>query len=440
MRVVQTVYWSTSDATSFQGLLYKAPVLLAKIDDLRSNAAVKISFDPRYITVISACVIQGVMIGGFFAYGLFFAQLEEAFGWSRTLLSSANSVVVLVMGAAAIGVGRMNDNFGPRGIMIGAAIIYAVGWASLYWLAAPWQLFATFALCMGLGMSAHDVVTLSVIARCFAKRRGIMTGIVKVGTATGQILVPLAASLLIATYDWRIACLVIGAFALCALIAAALTVDAGLRHLPAHVTTTGSGVNADGIDFKTARRSRVFITLCVVQLCFFPTLITIPLHLPVHGIDLGLTTTGAATLLSTIGGASVVGRLFVGAATDAIGGRNAMLLSLTIITAALVLLNFASAPWALFVFACIYGIGHGGLFTVVSPTVAEYFGMRAHGSLFGIILFCGTLGAAFGPVAAGRAFDLNGSYSVAFWALTVAAGVALVLVATLPRSTTPTGR
>ena len=79
---------------------------------MRSNAAVKTSFDPRYVTVISACVIQAVMIGGFFAYGLIFTQLEETFGWSRTLLSTANSMVVLVMGAAAIGVGRVNDRFG----------------------------------------------------------------------------------------------------------------------------------------------------------------------------------------------------------------------------------------------------------------------------------------------------------------------------------------
>lgn len=374
------------------------------------------------------------MIGGFFAYGLIFTQLEETFGWSRTLLSTANSMVVLVMGAAAIGVGRVNDRFGPRGIIAVAAVIYALGWTSMYVLAAPWQLFAAFALLMGLGLSVHDVVTLSVVARCFARRRGIMTGVVKVGTAVGQILVPLATSLLIAAYDWRIACVMLGAFTLLALTGAALTIDVGLKHLPAHVLATQQRDNAKGVEFHSARKSRVFITLCVVQLCFFPTLITIPLHLPVHGSDLGLTPTGAATLLATVGGASVLGRLSIGAATDAIGGRNAMLLSLTILTGSLVFLNFATVPWMLFVFACIYGVGHGGLFTVVSPTLAEYFGMRAHGSLFGVILFCGTLGAAFGPIAAGRAFDVSGSYSIAFWALTIAAGIALVLVATLPRS------
>ena len=68
----------------------------------------------------------------------------------------------------------------------------------------------------------------------------------------------------------------------------------------------------------------------------------------------------------------------------------------------------------LFAAVAVYGFAHGGLFTVVSPTVAELFGTRAHGAIFGGIVFFGTLGAAFGPVLAGRIFDVTGSYEYAF--------------------------
>ena len=81
----------------------------------------------------------------------------------------------------------------------------------------------------------------------------------------------------------------------------------------------------------------------------------------------------------------------------------------------------------------MYGFAHGGLFTVVSPTVAEFFGTRAHGAIFGGIVFFGTIGAAVGPVVAGRIFDVTGSYDFAFGGLAAMGAVGLVLALTLPR-------
>jgi MFS family permease len=91
----------------------------------------------------------------------------------------------------------------------------------------------------------------------------------------------------------------------------------------------------------------------------------------------------------------------------------------------------AKETWMLFVFAAIYGFAHGGLFTVVSPTVAELFGISSHGLLFGFVLFSGTLGGAIGPLMAGRIFDLTGSYRMVFLILTAMAVVGFILITTL---------
>lgn len=85
----------------------------------------------------------------------------------------------------------------------------------------------------------------------------------------------------------------------------------------------------------------------------------------------------------------------------------------------------------LFAFAAIYGFAHGGLFTVMSPTVAELFGTGSHGLLFGIVLFSGTLGGAIGPLMTGGLFDLTGSYRLAFLILTAMAVVGFILVTLL---------
>lgn len=85
----------------------------------------------------------------------------------------------------------------------------------------------------------------------------------------------------------------------------------------------------------------------------------------------------------------------------------------------------------LFVFAVLYGFAHGGLFTVISPTVAELFGTGSHGALFGLIWFCGTLGGSMGPWLTGYLFDATGSYQEAFLILIAFGLMGLVLIGAL---------
>ena len=96
------------------------------------------------------------------------------------------------------------------------------------------------------------------------------------------------------------------------------------------------------------------------------------------------------------------------------------------------MLMVAGTYAALFAVVALYGFAHGGLFTVVSPTVAEYFGTRTHGAIFGGIYFFGTFGGAAGPIMGGWVFDVTGSYEVAFAVLALMGALALLLMASLP--------
>ncbi len=130
----------------------------------------------------------------------------------------------------------------------------------------------------------------------------------------------------------------------------------------------------------------------------------------------------------------MAGRLSVGALVDRIGGRRALILCFVPLIASLLAFLFISAPWVLFAAVAVYGFAHGGFFTVMSPTVAEYFGLQAHGAIFGLVLFFGTIGGAGGPILAGRIFDLTDSYAPAFTALAALATLGLALVLRLPSS------
>ena len=387
--------------------------------------------DARYLIVFGACLTQFTVIGLLFSFGIFFNVLQEEFGWSRTLLSSAVALAALVMGMLAVFAGRLSDRYGPTPVLAGAGLLFGAGYALISMVGEPWHLFVLFGLFIGVGMSTHDVATLSTIARWFARRRGMMTGIAKVGTATGQMVLPPLAAVLIAGLGWRGAALTLGVAAAVLLLVAAVSMRRPPPDRPAAPAAPASAPGRGG-GFAEIRRSRVFWTLCAAQFFFFPTLMTVPLHIAVHGMDFGMTRGVAATLLTVIGAASIAGRLTVGTLADRIGGRNAYVLCLVPLVTSLLILMVVDTYAPLFAVVALYGFGHGGLFTVVSPTVAEYFGTRTHGAIYGGIYFFGTIGGAAGPIMAGRVFDLTGSYEYAFSALALMGAGALLLMASLP--------
>lgn len=386
--------------------------------------------ETRYRVLFGACLTQFTVIGLLFSYGLFFKPLQDEFGWSRTFLSSASSLSFFMMGVLAILGGRMNDRYGPRIVLGISGVAYGTGFILLSQVSAPWQMFVIFGVFMALGLGTHDVVTLSTIARWFEKRRGIMSGVVKTGTALGQVTVPPLAAFLLLTYGWRQAFVLLGAGAIVLLIIAALS----MKRPPA-VLASAKGGFSEGHSFGEARSTRVFWSLCAIQFLFFPSMMTVPTHLAIHGTDLGMTAAKAAALLSVLGTTSIAGRLAVGTLSDRIGGKGAFLMCFVILLASLIAFMGVTTHGLLFVVVAFYGFGHGGLFTVVSPLVAEYYGMRAHGAIFGTILFFGTIGAAIGPIMAGWIFDVTGSYQIAFLVLAVLAALGLALVISLPGKT-----
>jgi len=395
-----------------------------------------------YNIVASGFGIQAIGIGTFIAFGVFFKPLLVDFGWSRATLSGAQSLALLIAGIFGILVGRLNDRLGPRVVMTVAGFFVGLGLLLMSGLNNLWQLYVFYGLIVGIGLSSIDVIALSTTARWFVRRRGMMTGIVKVGTGAGQLVMPLVASMLIAGYGWRTSYVIIGAVAMVLLI----SIGQFLRRDPARTgllpdgdsksQTATSKPAETGFDLHEAIRTRQFWTICLTFLATMFCLLMIMVHIVPHATDIGIASTIAAGILSAIGGISMVGRFVIGIAIDRIGNRPSMIICLILLILSLLWLQLARELWMFFLFAIVYGFGHGGLLTVVSPIVAEYFGIRSHGALFGVVLFSTMVGGAIGPVIAGHIFDTTGSYNLAFWICAAVGAVALVLILSL-RQITP---
>jgi MFS family permease len=391
-----------------------------------------------YNIVAAGFLIQGVCIGAMFTYGVFFKELQAEFGWSRAMISGASSLAFLIMGAGGMIAGTLNDRIGPKIIMVVSGISLGLGYIFMSRLAMPWQLYLLYGGLVGIGFSTHDVITLSTVARWFVKRRGMMSGLVKVGTGAGQFLLPIIAAALIALLGWRHAYLMIGIVSLAALVALAqlmkrdpreigLLPDGGHRY----DGNDQSRSEAHSLPLRAALRTRQFWTICIAEFTIFSCLLTTIIHITPHASDQGLQPASAAAVLSAIGGVSIMGRIVMGSANDKIGGKRSLIICFILLIGSLVWLQMADNAWMLFVFALIYGFAHGGFFTVMSPTVAEFFGTGSHGLLFGTVLFSGTIGGSVGPLLTGYIFDVTGSYRTAFITLTALALVGFLLITNL---------
>jgi MFS family permease len=399
---------------------------------------VKAKYFYGYNIVAASFVIQGMSIGSLVTYGVFFKEFQSEFGWSRTMISGASALNYLVTGLCGILAGRLNDKIGPKMVISATGITLGLAFLLMSLLQEPWQLYLVYGVLVGIGVSTTDIITLSAVARWFIKRRGMITGIVKMGTGFGQFAMPLLAAALISVYGWRHSYLSMAAANLVIILVAAQVLrrdPQGMGLLPngdSHENLAASERTAEsGVTLSVALKTRQFWIMCVAWFSVFFCLLTIIVHIVPHARDLGLSPATAAGVLSTIGGVSMLGRIVMGMVNDRIGGKGSLIVCFVVLLCGLVWLQVARTVWMLFLFAAIYGVAHGSFFTVVSPTIAELFGTLSHGVLFGIILFSGMVGGSVSPIMAGRIFDTTGSYQIAFIMLTGVAAIGLALITLL---------
>ena len=390
-----------------------------------------------YAIVFASFCLQILGLGMFNSFGVFINPLVSDFGWSRASLTGALSFVYVIAALVSIVLGRLNDRFGPRLIMTICGVVLGVGYLLMSRIWSIWSFYIFCCLFIGIGISGVDVVLLSTIARWFIIKRGLLTGIVKVGTGAGMFIMPLIINKLINYYGWRNTLIILGIIVLILffIVSQMLVRDPFIKGLaPDGDRDIKNRVKSHiekGISFKKAIGTRQFYTIAIVYTLFYTCSNTMMIHIVPHGLDLGLTGGDAAKVLSTLGAFSIFGRLLMGAAGDRVGNISAMFVCFIFLLSGLMWLQFSHNMWMLIIFAMIHGFAHGGVFSVISPILAELFGTVSHGLVFGITAFISSMGGFIGPVMAGYLFDRTGSYSAAFIVLAAMSFTGLITSLTL---------
>ena len=393
-------------------------------------------FSYGYIVVAAAFLIIAIMWGATYSFGVFFKPLLEEFGWTRAMTSGAFSLSLVLTGLFSVVAGKLTDRFGPRKVLTVCGLFLGSGYLLASQVSAIWQLYLFYGVIVGIGMGGSFVPLASTVARWFVRKRGMMTGIAASGIGMGILVMPPIANWLIAGYGWRTSYMVVGVAALVLIVSAAqfMRRDPGqIGQLPDGRSESGGreGSPTTGFSLREAVRTRRFWMLGLAVGCFGLGLGTVVAHIVLHATGMGITAAGAAVILTVVGGASITGRLMMGAASDKIGNKPGLIISFSFISFALFWLLAAGELWMLYLFAALFGFGYGGIAALGSPVVAELFGMSSHGVILGATMIFVEGASAIGPVIAGHLYDITGSYQPAFLIYAVTGVIGLVLVSLL---------
>ncbi len=393
--------------------------------------------------VVAVTLVALVMSAGFRSTtSLLIPPLEGEFGWSRGTISIAVAINLLLFGLVGPFSAALMERFGIRRVML-VALAAVVGTSALTTVVdEPWQLDLLWGVAMGLATGSISVPLAAIVAsRWFARRRGLVTGVMTASNATGQLVFLPLLAWIIASFGWRFAS---WTAALVGLLVVLPLVAVFIRDRPEQVGLRRYGAIEDDSPSPPAEnpfaaamrglgigaRSRDFWLLAgTFFICGVTTTGLIGTHLIPAAHDHGLGDVPAASLLAVIGAFDIVGTVASGYLTDRFDSRWLLFwyyglrgLSLIALPAA-----FGSPHFGLAGFAVFYGLDW---VATVPPTVAltaQIFGPERAGVVFGWIFASHQFGAAAAAAAAGTLRDWQGDYTLTF----VVGGVLALLASAL---------
>lgn len=390
-----------------------------------------------YIIVATTFLILVVTFGLSYTFGIFLKPLINEFGWTRAVTSAAYSISTLMSGFLGIFAGKLSDKFGARVMGIMGGLFLGSGFLLMSRVHSLWQLYLFYGIFVAAGVGICWPSVIPAVARWFTTRRGLMTGVVASGIGFGTIILPPLANWLISTYSWRSAYVILGITAMVSVILPALF----LKNDPYQMGQRPYGLDEanqpnliiedEGLYLSEALHTSQLWLPFVTYFCFGFGLHSVMVHVVAHATELGIPAASAASVLAIIGGMSFAGRIMMGSASDKLGVKPSLIITLSLMFITLLSLQLAGQLWMLYMFAVFFGVGYGGTIALQPLLASRLFGLKSLGTIVGAFTFSYAMGGGAGPVLSGLIFDVTGEYSLAFLICAVINAIGLTLLISL---------
>ncbi|HEX78263.1 MAG TPA: MFS transporter [Dehalococcoidia bacterium] len=387
-----------------------------------------------WVILAAASVIAIVCHGMQYSFGVFLKPLSEGLDWVRPLTAGAASTYYLCRAAASISMGGLSDRVGPRVVVGLGGLLVGSGMMLGGLIKSPWHLYLFYGMLVGTGMGTAYTPLSATVARWFEQRRGFALGVVEASCGGGGFLFAPISGYLIVAYGWSLAYVIVGFVALVFILSGAWFLKRGPELKPLTAPVPDPAGTAGGLTLRRAFGLGRYWALVLLSFVLGLAQFTVLTNIVAHATDHGVGELQAPFLVSIIGAVWVVGSLGLGALSDRFGGRPLLLLGAMVFALCVMSLNLTADFGLLCFLMAVAGLFLGGAWVVVAKIIAELFGLRAIGAIWGSVLTLMLVGAAVGAVVPNIIYQLTQphSYAVAFWMVggMVLAGVGIFFLST----------
>ncbi len=378
------------------------------------------------LLIVVGGTIVAVSMGIRQSFGVFLQPVVTDLELTRTTFGLTIAIQNLVWGLAQPFAGMLTDKFGSLRMLILSSLLYIAGLVLTALTTTATGLHLSLGMMVGLAMSGTTfTVVLSAIGRLVPpEKRSLAFGIVSSGGSIGMFsFVPLS-QLFIGWYGWSTAFLILAG---CVMIVPLLTLLLRRQAMEEANSSNLPGETLSQVLRSAGTHSGYLLLNCGFLVCGFHVAF-IATHLPAFLNDAAVSPMRAAFALGLIGVFNILGTYLAGL----YGGRyrKKYLLSGLYLGRALVIALFIALPLneiTLALFAAAMGLLWLGTIPLTSGLVAEIFGVRYGGTLFGIVFLSHQVGSFLGAWLGGYLFETTGSYLL-MWQLAILLGILAALV------------
>jgi MFS family permease len=398
----------------------------------------------RMIGIVSALRILG---GGLHQYGftVFFLPVTNELGLSRAATSLAFSLARAQGSFASPLVGYLVDRYGPKPMMITAALLAGVGYILFSWVHDYTSFLVVYLGVISISFTAGFVHAPTIVANSwFIRLRARAMTVVSAAVPVGGAIITPALAVLIRTMGWRHAALISGSLFL--LVGVPLTLM--VRKSPESMGMAPDGeplesadTRATSIDKPTrlsdrhvtatqALRSPIFWTLIVSMTARSAAFTTVTTHFIPIMVWKGLSQTEASVLLAGFAIVNLPFHFFLGWIGDFVNKPKLTAICMFLGVISVLPMQWTSSLWALWFFTGLYSVLDASI-PVFWAAVGDFFGRKSFGTIRGNMNLFYTWGSILGPFIAGAVYDRTQSYQMVFAGITVALLISTAMAALL---------
>lgn len=386
--------------------------------------------------VAGATVVTLLTVGMRLGIGPFFLPMVQDLGLSRSLLSTIIAVGMLFYGIAMPVAGYLVGRWGTRPVLLlGVLIVLS---ASIWTVNATtsWALMMSFGVLLSIGLGFTSPIALTpVIAKWFTRQRGMALFFLSTGSMAGIAIMTPVFTFSVATISWQST--LIWFAVLFAVVTVPVAIWVVRENAPEHTDSLDGSVTVASskpqnspampdLTFAQAVSTLPFWQICIgLFACGFSMNLLGTHGMPMlmdHGFDPMVSSMG----IGLIGVVAIFSTLVLGRLSDALPRKSMLAVIYLVRGIGFFALLVVGTQWELFLTSSIGGIVWAGSIALSSAILADVYGVRLVGVLYGWAYLSHQIGATISSWLGGWGYDTFGTHWVAFGAsgaLLVAAAV-----------------